>query len=232
MSSRRCERRTVTNSLVCECTISRPVIKTFMPACLVQLTLIIFVRHNVRDAREKMCYVHRTGDRNQDVWPDRVPASEPRAGCRATATASRDQRPPVPPRAWARLPAGGAGKCQVASGEAGDMVPPPRPSPRHAACVDKTRYMKTVYAVAVTATALTRCSERAHLSTLTHCTTQSQSLSPNSPLSSVLSIAKTASPPQHQPPWTMTARDTHLGRSSPLPYAAILCTRIHLARLC
>ena len=123
-------------------------------------------------------------------------------------------------------------KSQVRSGEAGDMVPPPRPSPRHAACVDKTRYMKTVYAVAVTATALTRCSERVHLSTLTHCTTQSQSLSPNSPLSSVLSIAKTASPPQHQPPWTMTARDTHLGRSSPLPYAAILCTRIHLARLC
>ena len=177
-----------------------------------------------------MCAPHR-GDRTCVARP------RPRVRAACWLPRDRDREPrPATSGAASRLGAPACRRCRkVPSRKWGSRrhgVPPPRPSPRHAACVDKTRYMKTVYAVAVTATALTRCSERAHLSTLTHCTTQSQSLSPNSPLSSVLSIAKTASPPQHQPPWTMTARDTHLGRSSPLPYAAILCTRIHLARLC
>ena len=75
-----------------------------------------------------------------------------------------------PDMPWSRPPDGRPRACRPRAG-------PESPSPRHAACVDKTRYMKTVYAVAVTATALTRCSERVHLCLNSHCTTFRVSLS-------------------------------------------------------
>ena len=223
--------RTVTNSLVCECTISRPVILTFMQhaqdtschnMCMPALTFYIILCDTMSELRAKTC----------GVWPAPGPR-RPRASTRSGGAG-------LLPLPEVEVPSAGKPQMRIPDTDMDHALSlRPSPTPRHAACVDKTRYMKTVYAAAVTATALTRCSERVHLSTLTarlRVSTES-SLSPNSSrqgakgLSSVLLIAKTASPPQHQPPWTMTARDTHLGRTSPLPYAAILCTRIHLARL-